>query len=333
MHRINGKKISKRRHTVSERDGRPFESLLMNNITQKPTSLRKAVATATVNVSKQETIAAVQNKQVPKGDVFEFSRAAGLLAVKKTSDLIPDCHPLPIEFANIKHSVDGLRIIIEVEVHTIYRTGVEVEAMHGASVTALTIYDMLKPIDKEVEISAIKLVQKKGGKSDFKDNLSFNLRCAVVVCSDSVSAGSKQDFAGKAVVEKLRHHGLDASAYVIIPDEKESIQQKAVQYANEDYHLLLFTGGTGLYHRDVTPEAIAPLLTRHIPGIMEAARSYGQERMPYAMLSRGVAGFINNTLVMTLPGSTRGAQETMDALFPYVLHIFRVAEGLRHSAD
>ena len=305
----------------------------MNNITHKPTSLRKAIATAIVKVSKQETIDAILNKQVPKGDVFEFSRAAGLLAIKKTSDVIPDCHPLPIEYAAIRHTTDGLNIIIEVEVHTIYRTGVEVEAMHGASVTALTIYDMLKPIDKSVEIHTIKLVQKKGGKSDFKDKLSFELRCAVVVCSDSVAAGSKQDFAGKAVVQRLQQHGLNASAYVIIPDETEAIQAKAKQFAGENYNLLLFTGGTGLSPRDVTPEAVAPLLTRKVPGIMEAARTYGQERMPYAMLSRGVAGFINNTLVITLPGSTRGAEETMDALFPYVLHIFRVAEGMRHSAD
>src|SRR5439155_3167080 len=126
----------------------------MVNITHKSNSLRKAVAKAILNVSKQETINAIQTKGVPKGDVFEFSRAAGLLAVKKTSDVIPDCHPLPIEYAAVKHNVDGLNIIIEVEVHTIYRTGVEVEAMHGASVTALTIYDMLKPIDKEVEISS-----------------------------------------------------------------------------------------------------------------------------------------------------------------------------------
>ncbi|HWI90553.1 MAG TPA: bifunctional molybdenum cofactor biosynthesis protein MoaC/MoaB [Flavisolibacter sp.] len=305
----------------------------MNNITNKVSSLRKAIATSIVKVSKKETIDAILNKQVPKGDVFEFSRAAGLLAVKKTSDVIPDCHPLPIEFASVKHRVEDLQIIIEVEVHTIYRTGVEVEAMHGASVTALTIYDMLKPIDKGVEISTIKLVQKKGGKSDFKDQAPFSLKCAVVVCSDSVSAGTKQDFAGKAIVEKLQQNGLNTALYVIIPDELEMIRSKAKELSEEKYNLVLFTGGTGLYKRDVTPEAIEPLFTRPIPGIMEAARNYGQQRMPYAMLSRGVSGFINNTLVLTLPGSTRGAEETMDALFPYIIHIFRVAEHLSHTID
>src|SRR3954467_423094 len=103
----------------------------MVNITHKQNSLRKAIATAIVTVSKQETIEAVQNRQVPKGDVFEFSRAAGLLAVKKTSDVIPDCHPLPVEYTGITFSVSGLQLLIRVEVHTIYRTGVEVEAMHG----------------------------------------------------------------------------------------------------------------------------------------------------------------------------------------------------------
>ena len=304
----------------------------MNNITHKVSSLRKAIATATVSVSRQETIDAINNKLVPKGDVFEFSRAAGLLAIKKTSDVIPDCHPLPIEFASIKHSIEGLEITISVEVHTIYKTGVEVEAMHGASITALTMYDMLKPIDKALEISSIRLLNKKGGKSEYMDRPVQAIRCAVIVCSDSIAEGSKQDFAGKAIIGKLQQHQIETNLYSIIPDEFDMIQAKATQLSNEEYHLVLFCGGTGLSPRDVTPEAISPLFDRAIPGIMEAARNYGQERTPYAMLSRGVAGFIGNTLVLTLPGSTRGAAETMDALFPYILHIFRVAEGMKHES-
>ena len=303
----------------------------MNDITFKISSLRKATATAIVRVSKPETIEAVKNKMVPKGDVFEFSRAAGLLGIKKTSDLIPDCHPLPIEFAKIQHSVDGLNIVITVEVHTIYKTGVEVEAMHGASIVALTIYDMLKPIDKGVEIQNIKLLHKKGGKSDFADRPMNTLKTAVIVCSDSISAGSKQDFAGKAVIERLQKNNIHGVAYEIIPDEEIEIQSKVKQLCAANFDLILFCGGTGLSPRDVTPEAIKPLIERDIPGIMEAARSYGQDRTPYAMLSRGVAGFIGASLIITLPGSTKGAAETMDALFPAVLHIFKVAEGARHD--
>ncbi len=90
-----------------------------------------------------------------------------MFAVKNTSNAIPDCHPIPIEYTGIEYELLEDSILIRVTVKAIYRTGVEVEAMHGASIVALTMYDMLKPIDKQVEISTIKLLHKKGGKSDF----------------------------------------------------------------------------------------------------------------------------------------------------------------------
>jgi cyclic pyranopterin phosphate synthase len=303
----------------------------MVDITHKSNTLRKAVALATVKVSAQATIDAVVNKKVPKGDVFEFSRVAGLFAVKKTSEMIPDCHPLPVEYTAITHEVEGLNIIIQVEVHTVYKTGVEVEAMHGASVTALTLYDMLKPIDKGIEIQNIRLAHKSGGKSQYKLPEQGTLKTAVIVCSDSVAAGTKQDGSGKAIIQKLEQYKLETNHYDILSDDVNVIRHKVRELVAQEYDLLIFTGGTGLSPRDVTPDAIAPLIEREVPGIMENLRKYGQERMPYAMLSRGIAGFIGKTLVLTFPGSVKGVEESMDALFPAVLHVFKVQDGTRHD--
>ncbi len=299
----------------------------MINITHKSPTLRKAIAQAIVKVSSAETIDAIVQKKVPKGDVFEMAKVAGLFAAKRTADMIPDCHPLPVEYTAISYEIKDWEVYIFVEIHTIYKTGVEVEAMHAASVVALTMYDMLKPIDKNISIEQIKLVEKKGGKTDFAKDNNKALMAAVIICSDSIAAGKKEDKAGKAIVSKLEKSSVSIHKYIVIPDDKEDVQAQVKQLVAEQVDLLIFTGGTGLSPRDITPEAIKPLLEKEIPGIEEVIRAYGQQRTPYSMLSRSVAGLIGNTLVLALPGSTKGAEESMDAIFPAVLHIFRVMEG------
>ena len=305
----------------------------MVNITHKSNSLRKAIACAIVKVSDETTIQAIQNKLVPKGDVFAFAKVAGLFAVKKTSDTIPDCHPLPIEYTDIRFSIQGLSIEIEVEVHTIYKTGVEVEAMHGASIAALTLYDMLKPIDKNIEIQNIRLQQKHGGKSSYGTKQLLNLNAAVIVCSDSVFQQTAQDKAGLAVIEKLKQYHINTIQYSVIADDANAIKAQVEANTHDAIQLLLFVGGTGVSKRDITPDIIQPLLETELQGVMEAARRYGQERMPYAMLSRSVAGFIKNTLILTFPGSTKGAEEYLDALFPQILHVFEVKNGEKHLSN
>lgn len=303
----------------------------MVNITHKSNTLRKAIAEASVLVSSQETIDAIVQQKVPKGDVFSFAKVAALFGVKKTSDIIPDCHPLPVEYTDVRFTIQDLRVLIEVEVHTIYRTGVEVEAMHGASVAALTLYDMLKPIDKNVSIQEIKLQLKTGGKSDKKKYADKGLHAAVIVCSDTIAAGKAEDSAGKAVVAALQALGVVVPVYSVIPDESVAITEAVHQNVHSANHLLILVGGTGVSPRDITPDILQPLLHKELPGIMEFARNYGQNRMPYAMLSRSVAGLIDQTLVMSFPGSLSGASEYMAALFPQILHVFDVIDGSRHT--
>jgi molybdenum cofactor biosynthesis protein MoaC len=305
----------------------------MIDITHKRNSLRIAKASATVKVGSDATIQAVVNKKVPKGDVLEVARTAGLFAVKNTANSIPDCHPLPIEYAAVNYTIDdaNLEINIEIEVKTIYKTGVEVEAMHGASIVALTIYDMLKPIDKEIEIKHIKLLSKSGGKSDFLQKTKREFNAAVIVCSDTISKGHREDKAGLAIKDKLEAIGVETKEYTVIADEKDQIQAAALKYSEEQIDLIIFTGGTGLSPRDVTPDALKPILEMEIPGIAEAIRSYGMDRTPLSMLSRSVVGTINKSLVISIPGSTKGATESVDAIFPAVLHVFKVFRGERHD--
>ena len=151
------------------------------------------------------------------------------------------------------------------------------------------------------------------------------------MCSDSIFAGNKEDRSGKIIVEKLESYGVETTHYEIIPDEIDIIQNRTKAYAKEN-QLVIFTGGTGLSPRDVTPQALQSLLESRIPGIEEAVRKYGQDRMPYSMLSRTVAGTLGNALVLALPGSTNGARESMDAIFPHVLHIFYILKGKNHDA-
>ena len=300
-------------------------------ITHKSSTLRKAIAQAIVRVSKPETIQAIRNRTVPKGDVLECARVAGLFAAKRTADMIPDCHPLPIEYTAVSYTLGEMELNIQVEIHTIYKTGVEVEAMHAASVVALTVYDMLKPLDKGVSIEQIKLIEKKGGKSDRNAALGQARRAAILVCSDSLAAGQGSDRSGEVIREKLVQLGITVEEKQIVPDAVEAIQAAVTRFVAQGVDLLLMTGGTGLSPRDVTPEALEPLLDRRIPGVEEAIRSYGQQRLATAMLSRSVAGQIGKTLVLALPGSPAGAAEGMDAVFPALLHAFSVLEGARHD--
>jgi cyclic pyranopterin phosphate synthase len=138
----------------------------MVDVGSKPVSERRALARAVVRVSPQ-TAALVERGEAPKGDVLGVARIAGIQAAKRTAELIPLCHPLQLTFANVEGSIDaeGGAITLESEVRTTGQTGVEMEAMCAASVAALTVYDMVKGLERGAVIEEVKLLEKSGGRS------------------------------------------------------------------------------------------------------------------------------------------------------------------------
>lgn len=136
----------------------------MVDISEKQDSKRTAKARATISMAK-ETIVALQQGDLPKGDVFAVARVAGIQAAKRTGDIIPLCHPLMLSSVKVEFEIIDDKVEIEAEVTTVGRTGVEMEALTACSVSALTIYDMCKSMDKRMEITDLALLQKTGGLS------------------------------------------------------------------------------------------------------------------------------------------------------------------------
>ncbi len=301
----------------------------MRDVSAKITTLRTATAKAVLHAEPQ-TIRAVVEGRVPKGDPLPVAKVAAIQAAKETPRAIPYCHPLPIDWVGVEFDVREREIEVRVSVRVIHKTGVEMEALHGATVAVLTIYDMLKMLDEKMWIDGVELLSKVGGKSDFASG--DGVRAAVITLSDRVAAGQAQNRSGPLLVERLEAAGVGVIRIETIADEPAELETMILHFADElKLDLVLTTGGTGIGPRDTTPETIAKLLDREIPGIAEAMRAYGQARLPTAMLSRGVAGMRGNSLIVALPGSTGGVNDAMDALLPGLLHAIEIARGGDHT--
>jgi molybdenum cofactor biosynthesis protein MoaC len=298
----------------------------MRNISAKIETLRSARAESRVGMA-EKTLRLVRDGTGPKGDPLPLARAAAVLAAKKTSDLIPYCHPILIDSVVVEFEFHDAHIAVTAEVSAVAKTGVEMEAMTAATVAALTIYDMLKPVDSGMEILGTKLLEKRGGKSSFRDRPPRGFKAAVLVASDGTAQGLREDKSGQMIRERLQEWGLNDAAYVIVPDEKAEVRRKLLNFCEAGIPLVLTTGGTGLGPRDVTVEATREVIEREVPGMAEAMRSYGQRRTPYAMLSRGLVGIRGKTLIVNLPGSSAGVKESMDAIFPALFHVYPIADG------
>jgi molybdenum cofactor synthesis domain-containing protein len=188
---------------------------------------------------------------------------------------------------------------------------------------------MLKPIDEFLSIESIKLIEKKGGINDFKKSYS-KITAAVLVASDTRS--KQEDESGKIIIEKLKEIRCDIMEYEVTPDDKSTIISKLKKFSDDlKVDIVITTGGTGIGPRDATPEATKEILEKELSGVAETIRAHGQRRTPLSMLSRGIVGIRGNTLIINLPGSATAVSESLDCIFPGILHIFKMMHGQKHE--
>jgi len=158
------------------------------------------------------------------------------------------------------------------------------------------------------------------------------LLAAVITCSNRSAAGTRPDESGQLLADAVESWGFGLQARAIVPDEVEAIRQAVRGAVAGGARLVLTTGGTGVTPTDVTPEAVSPLLERQIPGIAERLRAANADRVPTAVLSRGVVGLIGDALVVTLPGSPGGVRDGISVLAPLVSHVLDQVAGGDHRA-
>jgi len=299
----------------------------MIDVSPKFMTLRYAKAEGVFR-ARPEIIEQVRNHAVPKGDVLATARCAGITTAKRTSDWIVFCHPIPLDWVEISFEIETDQIKVFAEVRTIWKTGVEMEAITAVSAALLNMYDMLKPLSDELSIGEIRVVKKKGGKSDYTDDFSKPLNTAILVISDATYAGKREDRSGKVIQEFLQEQPVDVKIYEILPDDQGKISDRLRELVDSEKMDLIFTtGGTSLGPTDLTPEATRAVIDKEIPGISEAIRKHGKDRTPYAMLSREISGVRKQSVIINLPGSSRGAKESLQALFPGLLHGFGILWG------
>ena len=303
----------------------------MFDVGDKSETLRMATARAIIKVNP-ETIRLIKEGKSPKGNIVDAARISATMGAKRAWDLLPYCHPIPIDHIKVDVSIKTESIEVDVQLKTTWKTGVEMESLTGASIAVLTIYDMLKPIDESLVIESVKLLAKTGGMKDFYERYDKPLKTAVIVISDSVSKGERSDKSGKLAVERLKSAGFEILEYGVIPDDPIQIESSLISACDElKVDLVVTSGGTGLGPRDNTPEVTRKILEKEVIGISEALRIYGQKRTPLSMLSRGVAGVRGKTTIVNLPGSVKAVSESLDALIPGILHASKMLRGHGHQ--
>jgi len=340
--------VNDRALTHLDSDGRAR----MVDVGDKSVTKRTATATGRL-VTRPDVIALVRADDLPKADVLATARVAGIMGAKKTSELIPLCHTIPLSSVKVDFDFSADSILITATAKTTGQTGVEMEALTAVTVAALTLHDMIKAVDAAATMTDIQLRDKSGGKhghwtrpvaaapvegaSGEQAQPTKRPRrsrpradaAAVIVASTAGAAGTREDTTGPVIAAWLTAAGYSVEHTVVADADIADELTRVVKTAPA---VILTTGGTGVSPTDRTPEATLAVIDRELPGVAEAIRSHGLAATPMAALSRAVAGTARDTVVINLPGSPGGVKDglaVLDDLLPHL--VAQVSGGGPHA--
>ncbi|WP_275413917.1 bifunctional molybdenum cofactor biosynthesis protein MoaC/MoaB [Catellatospora chokoriensis] len=314
----------------------------MVDVAGKEITLRVAVAAGRV-VTTRDVLDLLRGQGVPKGDALGVARLAGIMAAKRTPDLIPLCHPIAIHGVTVDLTVTDDGVDIQATVRTADRTGVEMEALTSVAAAGLALIDMIKAVDPAASIDAVRVLRKEGGKTGLWERGAMPAvspaapasntgapKVRVIVASTRAATGVYEDRGGPLLADGLRAFGCEVGEVVVVPDG-EPVREALRAALAERPDAVVTTGGTGISPTDRTPDITRDLIDYEVPGIADAVRGSGAT--PLAALSRGVTGVAGRTLVVNLPGSTGGVRDGVAVLAQVLPHAVEQLRGADHPAS
>ena len=299
----------------------------MIDVGGKRHTTRRAVAAGTIHLGPNAFVK-VRDKTLPKGDCFPMAEIAGVNGAKQCANLLPMCHPLPLDqvLVSFELSHDSQSVRVYCEAALMRKLGLKWKRLL-VRMRRCCAFGICKGTDPVLRISDLELLTKTGGKSGVWINpdalvpewvlerlpsttLLAERKIAIVVMSDRASEGTYDDESGQYLIESLKAQGAEICEYKVIPDDFDLIQTTISEISKTyDPHVILCTGGTGPGPRDVTPLALADHLNPELPGLGEWLRSESAVYTKTAWLSRMGGGLIGRALVITLPGSLQAVKE------------------------